>query len=338
MLALTFACHLFSTATVECVEGQRCADPNKDDSKKTDDSQPDDSNPDDSSPADSDSKHSEPPPNTAPEIRSVTLSPSEPGMNDSITVTVDATDADGDSLSYSYSWILNGQASSAPDRDTLSSGNHVPGDKVSVQVTVSDGRDQVSSGSSEVVVGGPSFVRMVHRVNMEVDSDYTAGTGSWSFSLYSEGKLLGHLDCSPYYELSSTGTSNCPSCDFNFSMRASLDSSLSSYVTGCDEISTSGRINTLFTTYYYGYDHLFEVRNESSSGVYFPLHIMYYNTYYQPYYADYNYYFGMKVLGDGSQSSPTYISRYSVDSWKDNNSILHIYAYSYRMLEYNSGR
>lgn len=323
-LLLLVACHLFESAQVECAAGERCARTKPDDSAP--DSEPD--SPQDSEP--DSPQESELPPNDPPEIQSVSLSPAEPGRSDTITATVAASDPNGDALTYTYDWILNGKSSGAADKDTLSSADHVPGDVVGVLVTVSDGRDAVQLASSTVEVTGPSFYRMSHTTNIEVDAGLTTLTGTWLFSMYAEGQFLGHVDCTALYDLSSTGSETCRNCDFAFTVKATQDAAQSQLNSLCDGLDTTGRISMAFTS---AYDSL-DIRNESPNGLMLPLNIQgldYYGDYYD--YAFY-YYFNSYANGDYANYNGSYIRKSQVDYWTDNNGIFHVSAYTYMFTQY----
>ncbi|MED5374777.1 MAG: hypothetical protein VX899_27405 [Myxococcota bacterium] len=92
------------------------------------------------------------PTNSAPEITSLALTPSEAGVEDPIVAAVEASDADGDTLSYSYAWTVDGEAA-GDDSDTLPAGTATKGQSVVVSVSVSDGEEEVSSESAALTIG-----------------------------------------------------------------------------------------------------------------------------------------------------------------------------------------
>ncbi len=80
--------------------------------------------------------------NTAPSISSVTITPTSPKTNDTLTANVVASDADSDSLTYSYAWKKNGTVISGETGSTLDlskAGNGDDGDSITVTVVVNDG-------------------------------------------------------------------------------------------------------------------------------------------------------------------------------------------------------
>lgn len=80
--------------------------------------------------------------NAAPVVDSVTVSPSSPRTNDTLTASVSAHDADGDALTYSYQWTRNGSdisGATAATLDLSTPGNGDRGDSIAVRVTASDG-------------------------------------------------------------------------------------------------------------------------------------------------------------------------------------------------------
>jgi hypothetical protein len=105
----------------------------------------------------------EPPTNAAPVVDAVRIDQTSPGTNDTLTVTVDASDADGDPLTYSYQWTRNGQNINGATSATLNlsdTGNGDKGDAIAVRVTASDGTASsapVTSPTATVVDSPPTF-------------------------------------------------------------------------------------------------------------------------------------------------------------------------------------
>ena len=114
-------------------------------------------------------------PNQPPTITSVTIDQSTPKTNDTLTVTVAATDPDSDPLTYSYQWIRNGSDLAARTSATLNlggAGNGNKGDTIAVRVTANDGAatsDPVASASVTVQNSAPT-------VSVALDNS-TPGTG-----------------------------------------------------------------------------------------------------------------------------------------------------------------
>jgi YVTN family beta-propeller protein len=80
--------------------------------------------------------------NAAPVVDGVSISPSQPRTNDTLTASVTAHDADGDALTYSYQWTRNGTDISGASGATLDlsvAGDGERGDAIAVRVTASDG-------------------------------------------------------------------------------------------------------------------------------------------------------------------------------------------------------
>jgi hypothetical protein len=84
--------------------------------------------------------------NTAPKIRSVTISPGKPSLRQDLAVIVNADDADGDQLSYRYQWVRNSQELPGATMASLPAGQGQRGDQIAVRVVASDGQD-----TSEIV-------------------------------------------------------------------------------------------------------------------------------------------------------------------------------------------
>jgi len=89
--------------------------------------------------------------NTAPEVTSVALSPSDAYTDDTLTALVSTTDADGDSVSLIYSWTVGGtvvySGGSALDGDLYFDKE----DEVAVSATPSDGTDDGAPATSASV-------------------------------------------------------------------------------------------------------------------------------------------------------------------------------------------
>lgn len=95
-----------------------------------------------------------PPPNHAPVIDSVSITPSSPATNDTVTANVTSHDDDGDAVSYSYKWFNNNVLISGQTGSTLDlsvAGNGDKGDSITVQVTPNDGTTDGSAVTSSAV-------------------------------------------------------------------------------------------------------------------------------------------------------------------------------------------
>jgi hypothetical protein len=99
--------------------------------------------------------------NSPPSITSISLSPSSPGTDDTITAAVGTSDADGDSVSVGYAWYVGGALVGATG-STLSGALYFDrGDSVYAVATPSDGVDTgspVTSSTLTVVNSTPSVV------------------------------------------------------------------------------------------------------------------------------------------------------------------------------------
>ena len=237
-------------------------------------------------------------PDEPPVINSVTLDPAAPERSDMIAALVDAADPEGVALEIHYVWLLNGVEAVAPDRETLAADLHVPGDRVSVTVTVSDGRTAVEATSAQTArVDGTSFYRIQHQIQADVDQDWSRMDGTWSFSFYAEGPLLGHLDCQALYTLQSSRTQRCDACDFSFSVQWVIDAGQSVLGPGCEGLAGDpAGVLEFFTTgpalYHY------------TEGV--PLIINYWNNYS---YSLINYYPAAYIYDGVYTNTPAYINR-----------------------------
>ncbi len=100
--------------------------------------------------------------NDNPIINSVSVTPSDPNTNDTLTAIPNGSDADEDPLTFSYQWQKNGGDISGATNNTLdlsTSGNGDKDDTVTVKVTANDGHGGTSSvftSSSVTVINSSS--------------------------------------------------------------------------------------------------------------------------------------------------------------------------------------
>lgn len=88
--------------------------------------------------------------NTAPEVTSVTISPTSPSTQDTLTCTETTSDVDGDLVSVGFAWRINGNLASSTT-NTLT-GPFTTGDIVSCEVTPSDGTNIGTMQSNSVTI------------------------------------------------------------------------------------------------------------------------------------------------------------------------------------------
>ena len=89
--------------------------------------------------------------NTAPEVLTVTLGPSEAYTNDTLTAVATTSDLDGDSVTVSYAWYVDGSLVGATG-STLPGASYFDKDEaVTVVVTPSDGTDSGDSVASDSI-------------------------------------------------------------------------------------------------------------------------------------------------------------------------------------------
>lgn len=129
--------------------------------------------------------HAPPPVNRAPVVDTVGVAPSAPGTADVLTASVGARDPDGDALSYSYTWRTDGvvrrtatTTSSTDAFDLSGAGNGDPGQVVSVDVVVSDGRLSSGPASTSVTVTAP----LVAPADLTATARTTAVRLTWTSS------------------------------------------------------------------------------------------------------------------------------------------------------------
>jgi Purple acid Phosphatase, N-terminal domain len=94
--------------------------------------------------------------NTAPIAGRVTITPSSPTTNQTLTATpADFTDPDRDTLSYHYQWSVNGTPANGATGSTLDLskvGNGDRGDKITVRLSASDGTASSADAIDEVTI------------------------------------------------------------------------------------------------------------------------------------------------------------------------------------------
>ena len=79
--------------------------------------------------------------NTAPQITSLTLSPTAVDVTTPVVATATTTDADGDPVTVSYVWTVAGNVVNGVNGDTLDPAYFSRGDTISVDATPNDGFD-----------------------------------------------------------------------------------------------------------------------------------------------------------------------------------------------------
>ena len=79
--------------------------------------------------------------NTAPQITSLTLSPTAVDVTTPVVATATTTDADGDPVTVSYVWTVAGNVVNGVTGDTLDPSYFSRGDTISVDATPNDGFD-----------------------------------------------------------------------------------------------------------------------------------------------------------------------------------------------------
>jgi hypothetical protein len=114
--------------------------------------------------------------NTPPELASVSLSPSAPTSEDTITaVPTGWSDDDGDAQGYQYAWYVNSALVSGSTDSTLSPSNFEVGDTIYVVVTPDDGEDTGDSVTSSTITVGNS-APVVESVTISPTTAYETST------------------------------------------------------------------------------------------------------------------------------------------------------------------
>jgi hypothetical protein len=192
--------------------------------------------------------------NQEPILSSVTISPSNPTGDDTLSAQVIATDADNDPLVMHYRWFMNGEEQVAlGDRDSVPASQHVPGQSWTFTVTVDDGFGSVEATSPPVEIDGPSIVKLRSTFSGSYDLSSAKVTGHYRFNFYSEGPYLGFLDCRAAYDVASTQSTSCSSCVFSYSVRLTHNEGESSLSPGCESLAvdTRGTLKGQSYSYYY---------------------------------------------------------------------------------------
>lgn len=90
--------------------------------------------------------------NEAPEIRRVAISPDSPVPGATLRAVVDAHDPEGDALRYEHRWLRNGREV-ASGRSPSAEFEFQKGDRIELEVVVSDGREESEVGRAWANVG-----------------------------------------------------------------------------------------------------------------------------------------------------------------------------------------
>ncbi len=144
--------------------------------------------------------------NGTPEVTSASLSPEDPGVEDTVTVTATTLDPDGDSLALTYTWYLDGEAgpeewSSSASLDLT--GYATKGMEIYAEVVADDGKDESSALVTNTITVGntpPTAPELsispstpgesVHDFQCVIDTDSTDADGdsvTYTFSWEVDG-------------------------------------------------------------------------------------------------------------------------------------------------------
>jgi hypothetical protein len=146
--------------------------------------------------------------NSAPVVSAVSISPTSPTTNQTLTATPTATDADGDTVSFSYQWQKKVGAGSFADLagatnaslDLSVAGNGDKGDQLRVLVTPNDGEEDGAQFTSSAV----TVANSAPTVSLDAGNSYTLGesttearTFSFTASDPDSDPLTITADCGP---------------------------------------------------------------------------------------------------------------------------------------------
>lgn len=99
--------------------------------------------------------------NNAPIVRQARIDPKKPTRSQPLTVLVETFDKDGDLLRTRYRWFVNDNPLSGASGERLTPGAYEKGDRVSVEVTVTDGPNDTvfMSKAVEIANSPPEMVQ-----------------------------------------------------------------------------------------------------------------------------------------------------------------------------------
>jgi hypothetical protein len=114
--------------------------------------------------------------NSTPSISALSLSNTSPTVEDSLSVSIVASDADGDGITYRYDWVVDGL--SVASTATLSGDYFAKGQEIYVEVSASDGLVDSGTISSEtaMAVNSPPTLTYLLLDRSEVRTDDELGT------------------------------------------------------------------------------------------------------------------------------------------------------------------
>ncbi|MGC6508152.1 MAG: fibrinogen-like YCDxxxxGGGW domain-containing protein [Myxococcota bacterium] len=210
--------------------------------------------------------------NSAPVVNGITLSPSAPTANSTITANISGSDADGDTVTYQYNWFVNANAVSSST--SLSSSFISQGDSIFLQVTPSDGittGQTVNSSSLTVtntaptaptilitptnpVVGADDLICNVILPSTDTDGDAVSYSMTWlqNGTPYTGVTTTWQGDTVPAHELQVNDTWTCvatpndgiddgPTASANKTIELCLDGSIPACAaTTCEDILLDG--------------------------------------------------------------------------------------------------
>ena len=112
--------------------------------------------------------------NSAPTIRSVTLSPKSPQPGERINVSVDASDPENQPLQMEYEWFVGERRMPTTESSFHVQGEIGKGQTIRVSVVAYDGIDRSPAASDSVRIGNSAPT--LHGVRLDPDTQVTAGS------------------------------------------------------------------------------------------------------------------------------------------------------------------
>jgi len=166
--------------------------------------------------------------NTAPVIRSVSLTPRQADDDDVLQVAVDARDPDGDSLTTTVEWYRDGvSVPEAGPWTTFDPALTGEGEQWSAVVTVSDGVLTASATSDAVTIQASERTWVYQEIDLRIAPD---GMGGWvgldgqlHTIVESEGWPWSPVLCDERYVLTSAAPVSCRGCDWAFDTSVTWD-------------------------------------------------------------------------------------------------------------------
>ena len=115
-------------------------------------------------------------PNEPPDVSTIVIQPDNSYTTDNLSVNTSmVSDPDADPLDYTYVWLKNGMVISDQTSSTLPADQHVKGDVISVDVSVSDGSLTANKTDSVTILNSPPVVNAGSDIALVFGDEPTLG-------------------------------------------------------------------------------------------------------------------------------------------------------------------